>query len=67
MPIAQSHLYVPIVLARVLVLLHAQHLDEQLVHTTLNTILKFQEDIEAVKELTGTLLAGGKEAGRKAG
>ncbi len=53
--------------ARVLVLLHAQHLDEQLVHTTLNTILKFQEDIDAVKELTGTLLAGDKEAGRKAG
>ncbi len=42
--------------ARTLVLLHAESLDPQMVRETLNVILKFQEDIEAVgSELTSLL------------
>lgn len=33
--------------ARSLLLLHADELDEELLHTTLNVLLKFQDDIEA--------------------
>ena len=33
--------------ARSLLLLHADHLDEEVIRTTLNVLLKFQEDIDA--------------------
>ena len=40
--------------ARTLVLLHARELDQDLVRRTLNVLLKFQDDIEAVDgELRG--------------
>ncbi len=41
--------------ARTLVLLHANSLDPELVRTTLNVILKFQDDIEAVGAQLTTL------------
>ena len=36
--------------ARTLLLLHTEHLDSDTVRNTLNVILKFEEDIEAVNE-----------------
>ena len=33
--------------ARSLLLLHAEHLEEELVRSTLNVLLKYEEDIEA--------------------
>jgi len=43
--------------ARVLLLLHAASLDAQLVHDTLNVLLKFETDIEAASKQIGTLTA----------
>jgi len=46
--------------ARSLLLLHADHLDEQLVSDTLNVLLKFEDDIEATgPELRGLLQSSG--------
>ena len=42
--------------ARVLVLLNAEELDKEFVETTLNTVLKFEDDIEAVNEQLDSLL-----------
>ncbi len=45
--------------ARSLLLLHADHLDEDLVRSTLNVLLKFEDDIEAANgELRNLLNAG---------
>lgn len=42
--------------ARSLLLLHAEHLDEDLIRTTLNVLLKFEEDINTTKpELSGLI------------
>jgi MoxR-like ATPase len=41
--------------ARVLVLLHATALDTELVHSTLNVLLKFETDIEAANKQIATL------------
>jgi hypothetical protein len=50
--------------ARTLMLLHSNSLDADLVKTTLNVILKFQEDIVNVESelysLTNRALSGGK-------
>jgi MoxR-like ATPase len=47
--------------ARTLLLLHAQELDNQLVRSTLNVLLKFQEDIESVDaEVPALTRAAGK-------
>lgn len=43
--------------ARTLVLLHADALDRDIVHNTLNVILKFQEDIDNVEAELNSLLA----------
>ena len=43
--------------ARSLLLLHADRLDEELVRTTLNLLLKFQEDIEATEPELRSLLS----------
>ena len=48
--------------ARVLVLLHAASLDAQLVHDTLNVLLKFEADIEAASKQIGTLTAKARDA-----
>jgi MoxR-like ATPase len=42
--------------ARVLVLLHADCLEYDMVHDTLNVLLKFEEDVEAVNTQTQTFL-----------
>lgn len=42
--------------ARSLLLLHANQLDEDLVHSTLNVLLKFEDDIEATNEQLRQLL-----------
>ena len=42
--------------ARVLVLLHVRELDPTLVRETLNVLLKFESDIEAVEPQLGELL-----------
>ena len=42
--------------ARSLLLLHADELDEELLHTTLNVLLKFQDDIEATTPELGNLI-----------
>jgi MoxR-like ATPase len=44
--------------ARSLLLLHAEQLDEELVRSTLNVLLKFQEDIEAAEPEIRGLLSG---------
>ena len=41
--------------ARVLVLLHAAALDTELVHDTLNVLLKFEADIEVANKQIATL------------
>ena len=43
--------------ARSLLLLHADRLDEELARTTLNLLLKFQEDIEATEPELRSLLS----------
>ncbi len=43
--------------ARSLLLLHAEHLDEDMVRNTLNILLKFEDDIEATDGELGKLLA----------
>ena len=43
--------------ARTLVLLHADTLDRDIVHNTLNVVLKFQEDIDNVEAELNSLLA----------
>ncbi len=43
--------------ARSLLLLHADQLDEELVRSTLNVLLKFQDDIEATQPQLRTLLS----------
>lgn len=43
--------------ARTLVLLHADTLDKDIVHNTLNVVLKFQEDIDNVEAELNSLLA----------
>jgi MoxR-like ATPase len=48
--------------ARVLVLLHAASLDAQLVHDTLNVLLKFETDIEAASKQLATLTAKARDA-----
>jgi MoxR-like ATPase len=42
--------------ARSLLLLHAQHLEEELVRSTLNVLLKYEEDIVATNTELGALL-----------
>lgn len=42
--------------ARSLLLLHANHLDSQLVHNTLNVLLKYEEDINTTESQLNTLL-----------
>ncbi len=42
--------------ARSLLLLHADHLDEELIRNTLNVLLKFQDDIEATEPEIRSLL-----------
>jgi len=42
--------------ARSLLLLHAQHLEEEMVRSTLNVLLKYEEDIEATHAQLRTLL-----------
>jgi len=42
--------------ARSLLLLHANHLDRQLVHDTLNVLLKYEEDIETTEGELNKLL-----------
>ena len=50
--------------ARVLVLLHAASLDTELVHDTLNVLLKFEADIEVANKQIATLTQKAKhEAG----
>jgi MoxR-like ATPase len=44
--------------ARSLLLLHAEQLDEDLVRSTLNVLLKYQDDIEATESEIRSLLAG---------
>ncbi|MEM0955083.1 MAG: MoxR family ATPase [Pseudomonadota bacterium] len=44
--------------ARSLLLLHAEQLDENLVRSTLNVLLKFQDDIEATEPELRSLLTG---------
>ncbi len=44
--------------ARSLLLLHAEQLDEEVVRSTLNVLLKFQDDIEATEPEIRSLLAG---------
>ncbi|MFK8018924.1 MAG: AAA family ATPase [Pseudomonadales bacterium] len=46
--------------ARTLVLLHADTLDRDIVHNTLNVVLKFQEDIDNVEAELNSLLAKNK-------
>jgi len=48
--------------ARTMLLLHAHALDETLVRETLNVLLKFEDDIEAVNEGLHALLARSREA-----
>ena len=49
--------------ARVLVLLHAAQLDHAMVRETLNVLLKFESDIEAVEpQITDLLLKAKREA-----
>ena len=49
--------------ARTLVLMHARELDADLVRDTLNVLLKYQDDIEAVdSEISGLVVAAKKEA-----
>ena len=48
--------------ARVLVLLHAASLDAQLVHDTLNVLLKFEADIEAAGKQIGALTQKARDA-----
>ena len=52
--------------ARALILLHSEALDTELVHQTLNVILKFQEDIEAVngdvQAMTNRAIRGSSQA-----
>ncbi|MFT5390898.1 MAG: MoxR-like ATPase [Gammaproteobacteria bacterium] len=43
--------------AKVLLLMHADRLDRELVHSTLNVLLKFEEDIEAVDKQLYELVA----------
>ena len=43
--------------ARALLLLHADRLDEELVRTTLNVLLKHEEDIENVNSEVGSLIS----------
>jgi MoxR-like ATPase len=45
--------------ARSLLLLHAEHLDEEMIRNTLNVLLKFQDDIEAINPEIRTLLSQG--------
>jgi hypothetical protein len=50
--------------ARVLVLLHAASLDAELVHDTLNVLLKFEADVEVANKQIATLTQKAKhEAG----
>jgi hypothetical protein len=42
--------------ARSLLLLHAKELDEELLHSTLNVLLKFEDDIETTEAEMRTLL-----------
>lgn len=46
--------------AKTLVLLHADTLDRDLVHNTLNVVLKFQEDIDNIEAELNSLLAKNK-------
>lgn len=49
--------------ARSLLLLHARHLDEEMVRSTLNVLLKFEDDIETAEaELRNILPDGGGRA-----
>ncbi len=50
--------------ARALLLLHAHALDAELVRETLNVLLKFEDDIQAVAEKLQTLLARAQAATR---
>lgn len=43
--------------ARSLLLLHAEHLDEDMIRNTLNVLLKFQDDIEAINPEIRALLS----------
>ncbi|MDY6943634.1 MAG: MoxR family ATPase [Pseudomonadota bacterium] len=53
--------------AKVLVLLHSDVLDEEMVRTTLNIFLKFEEDIRRVDKEVGKMIASArKEAGLEA-
>jgi len=42
--------------ARSLLLMHAEHLDEEMVRSTLNVLLKFEDDIEAAEAELRALL-----------
>ena len=46
--------------ARSLLLLHAGQLDEELVRSTLNVLLKFEDDIEAANAELRALLQGAR-------
>jgi hypothetical protein len=49
--------------ARSLLLLHANQLDEELVRSTLNVLLKFEDDIEATgQDLRGLLRSSTEQA-----
>jgi MoxR-like ATPase len=50
--------------ARTLVLLHARELDRTLVETTLNVLLKFQDDVQRVNEGLTDLLSKATSATR---
>jgi hypothetical protein len=47
--------------ARVLVLLHAASLEPELVHDTLNVLLKFEADVEAANRQIATLTQKAKQ------
>ena len=53
--------------ARVLVLLHAAALDTELVHDTLNVLLKFEADIEVANKQIATLTQKAQAGGRASG
>lgn len=52
--------------ARSLLLLHATELDEQLLHSTLNVLLKFEQDIEAADAEFAMLLRTARDAAEDA-
>ena len=50
--------------ARTMLLLHARELDADLVRNTLNVLLKFQDDIDAVDGEINALTTKAREGGR---